>query len=176
MTKKALIWLAILIAAPSSAFAQQRIPSIEPGQRVRINGSIEASYLAASGDSLIARIGRNSVKTSSFPLASIRRLEVLTQRRATKKGAVIGGLVLGIPSAIVWGALADWCFTCESSFDSGDAMVGFFFGGAVGAGIGALIGAPFKSDRWEDVPVESVRLSLMPQLDGRLALGVEFKF
>ena len=75
------LWLAILIATPSSVLAQQGIQSLRPGQQVRINGGTKVSYVAVSGDSLIA-------ENSSFPLSSIRRLEVSAgQQRQTRKGS-----------------------------------------------------------------------------------------
>ena len=63
-----------------------------------------------------------------------------------------------------------------TSFDSAAAVGGFLLGGAVGAGLGAVIGAGFKSDRWEAVPLDRVGMSLMPRLDGGLALGMQLKF
>lgn len=85
-----------------------------------------------------------------------------------------------IPSALVWGALADadlGCLNCAAGdFSVGTAMAGFVAGGLVGAGIGALIGAPFKSDRWEPVSLDRARMSVMPRLDGGLVLGMVLWF
>lgn len=186
MTGRGLICLAFLIAAPSSVSAQQEIQSLEPGQWVRINGEIEGHFRAVTDDSFI--FGKDRLPLESvtqlevFPLASIKRLEVLTgQRRATKKGAVIGGLVFGIPTAFIWGTLSA-AFECglfcesDSSYDIGAGLAGLVVGGLAGAGVGALIGARLKSDRWEDVSLDKVRLSLMPQLDGGVALGMQLKF
>lgn len=176
MTGRGIICLAFLITAPSSVLAQQGIRSLEPGQRVRINGEIEGHFRAVTDESLIFGNERLSVEAVTqlevFPLESLTRLEVWTgQRSGSKTGAVIGGFMLGIPSALLAGAMASWCFTCDNSFDPAAAFGGFLLGGAVGAGIGAIIGAGFKSDRWEDVSLDRVGMRFMPQLDGGLALG-----
>ncbi|GMR12824.1 MAG: hypothetical protein BMS9Abin29_1017 [Gemmatimonadota bacterium] len=185
MTQKALIWLAILIAVPSTVLAQQGIPSLEPGQRVRINGEIDGHLRAITDDSLIFGNDRLPVEGVTqldvFPLESITRLEVWTGRRSgSKTGAVIGGLVLGIPSALMAGALANadfGCLNCKSaSSDPAAVFGGFVVGGAIGAGVGALIGAAFKSDRWEDVSLDGVRMSMMPRLEGGLAFGIQLEF
>lgn len=53
----------------------------------------------------------------------------------------------------------------------GAAVVGAF-GGLVGLGVGALI----KTERWEEVPLDQLRLSPVPQRDGRLGIGLALKF
>ena len=56
------------------------------------------------------------------------------------------------------------------------AMLGaaiFGFGGVV---FGALIGASSQTDRWEEVPLDRVRVSLGPQRDGRFGFGASVRF
>jgi hypothetical protein len=45
-------------------------------------------------------------------------------------------------------------------------------GGLVGLGIGAL----FKTERWEEVPLDQLRVSVAPQPDGRLGVSVSLEF
>ena len=45
-----------------------------------------------------------------------------------------------------------------------------------GAGIGGLIGAFVKTDRWEAVPLDQLRVSVVPQRGGRFALGLSISF
>ena len=47
--------------------------------------------------------------------------------------------------------------------------------GAVGAGIGAGIGALSKTDKWEEVPLDQLRVSIVPRRDG-FALGFSVAF
>jgi hypothetical protein len=56
------------------------------------------------------------------------------------------------------------------------AGAGFVVGGLGGALIGALIGSASKTDRWQEVPLDRLRVSLGPQRDGRFGLGASVRF
>ncbi len=60
----------------------------------------------------------------------------------------------------------------QSDAVAGGAGVGVLVGGLLGLGIGALI----KTDRWEEVPLDQFRVSLVPQWNGGRALGVAVSF
>jgi hypothetical protein len=45
-----------------------------------------------------------------------------------------------------------------------------------GAAVGLVVGAFTKTDRWEEVPLDRLRVSIVPQRDGRFALGVSVSF
>ena len=59
---------------------------------------------------------------------------------------------------------------------AGGFAVGFGIGFAGGALIGVAIGGFIKSDRWEEVPLDRLRVSVAPQVDGRFALGFSVGF
>jgi len=42
--------------------------------------------------------------------------------------------------------------------------------------LGAVIGALIKTDRWEEVPLDALRVSFVPQRDGRFGLGMSVRF
>jgi hypothetical protein len=42
--------------------------------------------------------------------------------------------------------------------------------------VGGIIGAFIKTDRWEEVPLDRLRVSFAPQRDGRFALGLSVAF
>ena len=48
--------------------------------------------------------------------------------------------------------------------------------GAVGAVVGALAGAFTKTDRWEEVPLDRLRVSFVPQRDGGFGVGLSVSF
>ena len=58
----------------------------------------------------------------------------------------------------------------QKAFINGFALSGF--GGVVGLLGGALI----KSERWEEVPLDRLRVNLGPQRDGRWGLGASVRF
>ncbi len=46
---------------------------------------------------------------------------------------------------------------------------------AMGAGVGALVGLAIKTERWEKLPAEKVRLAVLPTRHGvQLSLSVRF--
>jgi MFS family permease len=110
--------------------------------------------------------------TYELPLASVTRLEV---SRGRKSHTLIGLGIGFIGGAAIGGLVA-------TGFDEGGGdwgnyfLVGAAIGGAAFGAIGAGIGALVKSDRWEEVPLDQLRVSLVPQRDGRFALGLSVSF
>jgi hypothetical protein len=49
-------------------------------------------------------------------------------------------------------------------------------GSLAGATVGWLVGSQIKVDRWEEVPLDRFRASLVAQRDGRLGLAVSITF
>ena len=100
-----------------------------------------------------------------IPVASIERLEVARGRRTMAgEGAVVGGFagaVLGGVAAVALGrALCENASGCGPSAEGVLAGVGLV--GAAGAAVGALTGLAIKTDRWERVPVDRVRVNISP--------------
>ena len=101
-------------------------------------------------------------------LSSLSRLEISKGLRSnTGKGALIGGgigLVVGGAMSINAGANVDKnVTTAEYLAFTGLVAVG-------GAGIGALVGALIKSERWEELPLDRLRLGIAPRSDGGFQL------
>ena len=64
------------------------------------------------------------------------------------------------------------CKDYPAACAAGGAAVVGVTGALVGLGIGALS----KSERWEDVPLDRLRVSIVPLPDGRLAFGLSVVF
>jgi hypothetical protein len=59
----------------------------------------------------------------------------------------------------------------------GDAFLFGALGGAVlGGGIGALIGAMTRTDRWEEIPLDRLQVSYTPRHSGRVGVGILIAF
>ena len=56
------------------------------------------------------------------------------------------------------------------------AAIGTFSGLVVGTAIGGLIGAFIRSDRWEEVPLDQLRVQPVATVDGRFGLAVSLSF
>ena len=55
-------------------------------------------------------------------------------------------------------------------------LIGMLTGVLVLGGTGELIGNSIKTDRWQAVPLDNVRVSFVPQRDGRFTLGMSVRF
>ena len=145
-----------------------------PGQRVRITApqlgisKYSGILVAVDGDTL-------TVDTLRVALMNVTRLDVYMGRKGhAGTGAVVGGLVVGVPFAILFAAVCEGVdINCTGT---GGAAVGFLMGGAAGALVGAGVGLLIKSDRWEEVPLHALRVSVAPQRDGRFGLGLSVRF
>ena len=165
--------ICLLIAAAPAAAAGQ---TIKPGTHVRASTDryprLEGTLRSVTIDSIV-------VDTVRLPISSISQLQVRHRRGNAGKGALIGGITLGVASGI---AGAAGCAGSSGSFiDCSDRvpaafLTGGFLGFAVGAGIGAVIGAFVKTDRWERVAVGRLLVSAAPGRNGPLTLGVSLSF
>jgi hypothetical protein len=97
-----------------------------------------------------------------------------------KSNWLLGGIVGGVAGFTI-GYVGTMATTEETSGgvlftrEEGAGMTGSMVG-LLGFGIGALIGAFVKTDRWEATPLDRLRVSFAPQRDGRFALGLSISF
>ncbi len=182
--RHATILVAILAFVPlASATAQ--VP-VRPGARVRVTRppicradticggrsprQSVGTFLAWKADSLVVQSNGDTLQVA---LMNVTRLDVYRGRKAQAgTGAVVGGLAVVVLLAIA-------AATCDASFGcptAGEAAKPLLIGGAAGAFVGALIGAATNTDRWEEVPLDQLRVSFGPQPDGRIALGLSVRF
>jgi hypothetical protein len=128
---------------------------------VRDTSAVHARYtgslIAFSADSLLLDVG---AAQHSFARSSVLRLEASrgmrpATGRAALTGAVAGGLLLGVVSAV---GIAAEDNSCESwSLDiisPGEAFVaGLGLGALTGGLLGALIESQSRTERWVEVPI-----------------------
>jgi hypothetical protein len=163
-----------LAIAPLATIASQEPPAIKSGDRVRITaptvsgGPLVGTVLTLETDSLVVQGGTNTWRLS---LASITHLDRSRgQRSHTLLGAGIGFLV-GAGAGVVWGA-------SQASCDPAGACVPF--GAAVGGGggvlLGVVVGVLVRTERWAEVPLDHLRLSLTPDRDRGLTLRASLSF
>ena len=148
---------------------------LQPGQRVRITApqlgisKHSGTLVAVDGDTL-------TVDNLQVALTNLTRLDVyMGWQGHAGTGAVVGGLVVGVPSAILTAALCASLGDVSCQAPDG-AAIGLLVGGAAGALVGAGVGLLIKSDRWEEVPLDRLRVSFAPQRDGRFGLGLLVRF
>jgi hypothetical protein len=163
---------------PFIGLSAQQPPTIEPGTRVRVIATAcrlyrqAARFEAMNGGVLVVVTDT----TVTCALGAVSRLDVARGRRSNwSRGAFLGGFVGALAGVGVGAAWSTGCrgFPCPDSeevlFMGGGGLVA---GALLGAGIGALV----KTDRWEEVPLDRLRVSFAPKRHGRFALGFTCSF
>ena len=127
------------------------------------------SYIDLRGSNIVV----NADSTMDISLSSITRLDV-SQGRKSKAGmgALIGGVVGGIFIVTVISSVCTGSHGCTRDSN-------FLYGGMytlAGAGVGALIGLAFKAERWKKVPLSQLQISVVPESENGIGLGVVINF
>lgn len=170
-------------AVTADLIAQQDLP-VAPGARVRVTaptvaeGIVVGTVASAHSDTLVLEVNEDSLL--AIPLTAVTSLEV-SEGQSSSAGylAVLGGLV-----GIWAGALIASSNVEESSSGGlgapdfggvvavvGGAVAGLFVGAILGAGIGSAI----MTENWKDVPVDEIRVGLLPTFDG-IAVSASIRF
>lgn len=181
--------VAVLAVAPFSAVTAQEPPPVKVGDRVRV--SHDCTYRgtrkrcqedrgtvdAVKADSIVLSAEKDQSRMVIL-IASVTRLRVVRGQKSNwGKGAIVGGAVLGAATLAAVIAVCDPGGNPPVCSISGGGILAVTAAGAVGgAVIGAALGLLSKSDRWEEVSLDQLRVSFAPQRDGRFSLGFNVAF
>ena len=171
--------IAVLLLPAVPPLAAQE-PPIKVGDRVRFwrqqtLGVTEGTIAGWEADSF-------AITDNWIPITSVTRLEA--RRPKYSRGARValgagGGLLGGALSGALLGFAVCSGESYSGSFctdrGAGAAIGAVAFGGA-GLVLGAIHGLFASIDRWEEVPLDRVRVSFGPQPDGRFGLGASVRF
>jgi hypothetical protein len=138
-------------AAQAPHTAGDALAQVRPGQRVRI-ATKEGRVL--TGDYVGTRDGAVLLEDPAgrIPAESIQRAWV--RGRAVKKGAIVGGLTLGLAGA-AYGALGAAVCESDCGMALGSAAFGALMGAAAGTADGGLVGAAIP--RWRGLDTQAGR-------------------
>jgi hypothetical protein len=190
---RTLLFGLVLLTALQSACAPKGPPRfwIEPvaeGDRVRVwapSVGVEGwvgTLLALRPDTIVVGNSKNLV----LEISSLTKLEV---SRGNESKAGTGGII-GFVGGAVAGAVICLASECSITVGSGDGdsrsdpldenplvSVGLaaVVGGAVGYGVGVLIGSTIKVDRWEEIPLDQLRVTIAPCPGGGLSVGLRVR-
>ena len=179
------IALGLTMASTIPAVAQDAA-ALGPGVRVRLAVSASRDLLKGTVQALdpdVLAVISDDHQLVKVPRASITRLETGWGRKGNaRKGLIIGGLIGVGGGLLVCGTDDDNFFeglpydsTNLSTCDGGEWVALPLLVGAAYGGIGALIGHFVKSDRWVEVPLAKVRMSVGPVPRGLgVSLSVRF--
>jgi hypothetical protein len=168
----------LLILLPASLAAQttldDAIRRLKPGQTVRLHSQTgqlaEGRFSVYHPDPPVVHL---AIRDTTIQFAMVDSLWVRTT--GAKTGAIVGAVVIGVPSALFWGGLC-----IGLSEDSGCGSWGVVAGLTVaGAGVGALLGAGIGSlsSHWQlryAAPRVGVRFTPLPTQ--RLGVGISVRF
>ena len=167
--------LTVSVFVPFAILTAQQNP-LQPGSRVRITApdcglNQQTGMLDPSlGDTLVLAYGASNARCLR---SNVTRLEVSRGRRSKW----VTGLGLGLlGGALVGAAVGPTLNHPEDGLTAADwAAVGVLLGAPTGMVLGTLIGASIKRDRWEEVPLDRLRVSFAPKRDG-FAFGMSVAF
>ena len=181
-------WLLAAASLPGLAAAQGSPPSatepdVAPGTRVRVTVPGQArrvgTVVALTGDTLVARWERGEPR--GVPLSQLSRLEVSRGLHERPwRGAGIG-LALGATVGVVIGAATyEGCEGRANCMELGgpgtNAVAAGLVIGTGGAVVGGLLGAVRRTEKWQTVGLERVRVGAAAPRGGRAGVGVALSF
>lgn len=157
-----LLLAALLALADVEVLAQER-QRVSSGLKVRVvtttGDSITGIFRALHGDSLLIRVS-HSDREQIVPRRLITTVEISRGRRSrVVVGAGVGFLIGAIGGG---GVMYVWCANTD---DCPRLIVPALFGvgiGAVGAALGALLGATERRELWVRVPPEALYRRPLP--------------
>ena len=147
--------------------------SLASGSRVRVTApdcelrGRATTFQAVRADTLV-------LATTECPLALVARLDV---SRGQKSNALLGagiGFAAGASGAVVYCKALN-PGDCEIFGDDVTLEQALIFG-ALGGAVGGIAGYFIKTERWDEVALEQLSVSLAPQGDGGFALGFSVRF
>ncbi len=185
--RHATMLVAILAFVPLASATAQEPPPVKVGDRVRVTApDVRSAGIVQllTTDSLVMhpeyvfvmRPENVAPNRLAIPLASVTRLELSTPGGSRAgQGALIGLGIAGLGGAALLGA---GCASDQLTEDAAGrcAAIGFGVFGASGALVGAIVGSMITGGRWEEVPLDRLRLQVAPQRDGRFGLGLSVRF
>jgi hypothetical protein len=144
----------------------QGYPSTE---RCKGNGRLEA----VTAEHLVLIMDGRSTRVL---IASVKRLR-LYAGRGVSAGRAIGFPAMGLLAGGLAGGLIGYatCAPCDYELEGMAVAIGAVVGGCVGFVAGLVVGL-LPRDRWKDVSLEGLRVNVVPQRDGRIALGLTVTF
>jgi hypothetical protein len=152
--------LTTLLQVSATQVPASRQPAVhaDSGSRVRITVDKSSKHaqvgtlVSVDADSL--RFTTDTAGLVAIPTASVTRFERSRGRRSnTGRGALIGGLSFGAAGLILGVAASGESSGWGPDIGTEAVALGTLIMGAAGAGLGALIGAASKGERWEPLAI-----------------------
>jgi len=171
---------AISSIPPEPAPPAAKTFGLSPGDRVRFSTGkgqpvTEGNVVAADPEALLLRL-RGVDEPVQIRWSSLRRLEVHRgQHSLARRGEKIGMLAVGVPFAVLTFLSAGGAEVTDSEMAAVALAAGTVAAG-IGGVAGMLIGSVCRTDRWDKVDLQPIRVSLTPHRGGGLAVALSWRF
>lgn len=185
--RRSLLLIAASAVATSACAANTHLGRVDLGTRVRISAPDVSSdrlvgEVASLGPDTVAVRLDESLALQLVPLVSVERIELSRGFMRGSPVLVLAGAAIGtgVGVAVVVDVLSE---DCDPNAPFGElcglntlAWLTIPTFGSLGAFAGWLVGQPFTSERWRQVPLDQLRVGFAPQPDGRFAFGASVRF
>jgi hypothetical protein len=171
-------------ASPVPLQAQRATSSLREGARLRITAPCEASPSTPCtfvGRVVALRAGTVQLDVdgvaTDLVLARATRVETSAGLHSHRLVGAAAGFTLGTGAvylAYSGGGLCDREANQDAIGHGPCLVVGALVGGIPAAALGTLIGHLIRTERWSEMPMENLRVSLAPT--GRGGVGIELSF
>lgn len=184
-----------LLTSCVTLIAQAQAAAPQPGARLRLTFPCEPQGQPSAGErrmrcraaGRLVRLQADTLtldaaeSTTSYSVSAISRVEVSSGIRSYRLAGAGAGFLVGGGVAFALLHTGGSTSLCDRSANqdaigSGECIGLAALGGLVGAGLGAIIGGFVRTERWQDVPLERLRVSLRPQAGSRLGLALAAVF
>jgi hypothetical protein len=186
--------LAVCVLISTAGLQAQERELLKSGDRVRVYWlgrprdmwdwhapDVIGTVISLTSDSLtVLTWDRSNVE---LPLDSVGGIEVNRGEKSNVGKGMAYGAISGITAGIIVGVAAGQAKGGCSIGAFGDtdcrplyAAAGVLLGGVTGTIVGGIVGALNKTERWEQVPLERLRLEPVAMFDGRFGLAVLVSF
>ena len=159
------VMAAVVLALVGTSSGADAPATIDPGERIRVTVAQPAASRPLTGTLETLREGSLVVsadgRSHSFALAEVRRVEVSSGRRVSRRWTILGAVAGGAVGAVVGGCLAnkdDYGVACAGQDDT-KYLIGGVVGGVVGGALGAWLG---QTEAWDDVDLRRLTTSDIP--------------
>ena len=189
MRHGSVITAVFLLSSCVTLIAQGQEAAPQPGARLRLTFPCELQGQPSPGErrmgcrsaGRLVRLQSDTLtldaaaSTRSYSVRALSRVEISRGTRSHRLAGAGAGLLVGGGVAFALLHTGGSTSLCDRSANqdaigSSECIGLAALGGLAGAGLGAIIGGFVRSERWQDVPLERLRVSLRPQAGSRLGM------
>jgi len=154
-----------------------RVPcgsNVEAAADPRATCSIAGTFVRSQNDTITVA---SAESTTGYGLSAVQQLEVSQGSRSHWAVGAGIGFVVGAGVTYLVSHSGGSTSPCDQeqnqdALGSGECLALAALGGVAGAGLGALFGSFVRSERWQNVPLDQLRVGLTPGDDRTFGLLV----